>query len=425
MIKRLTKDFDGLFYNLKISLFVYCIFYVSRLIEITTIGIDFPIINIFSKLVRYLCYLYFILAICFRVKKVDFKSINKYVQSMNKKQVALLIVTILTIIAIVLNMLLTGDRTLMMLIIILCYMSIYSIDFIIDVEATLQYISLLCVVTLCSLGLISNYIIFRPDGGVRYSVGFTYPTNLSQIIMFILLYWGYKKKFIFAFKEISLIQIFIVFMYMLTDSRTEFIVCEFIILFVLFKKIGIVKRLNKLFCACEKLFIHLFLLIPTVTLGIVYGYGYAFENLESKSLILVGFNKLNDLLSYRLYQTWYNFKFYGISLFGSNVDLIGNGIQSTKKFANVRSNFIDNEYMNILFSRGIIIFIMIMFLITITLFYLYKTKNHNLIFVSFIILMFGIMNPRIIDILYSVFMFIIAYAVKEILFGGKKDNGTV
>ena len=93
-------------------------------------------------------------------------------------------------------MLLTSDRTLFMLIIVLCYMSIYSIDYIIDVEAALQYFSMLFVVTLCSLGLISNYIIFRPDGGVRYSVGFTYPTNLSQIIMFILLYWGYKKKFI-------------------------------------------------------------------------------------------------------------------------------------------------------------------------------------------------------------------------------------
>ena len=39
--------------------------------------------------------------------------------------------------------------------------------------------------------------------------------------------------------------------------------------------------------------------------------------------------------------------------------------------------------------------------------------------------MFGIMNPRIIDILYSVFMFIVVYAIKEILIGGKKDNGTV
>ena len=81
--------------------------------------------------------------------------------------------------------------------------------------------------------------------------------------------------------------------------------------------------------------------------------------------------------------------------------------------------------MNILFSRGIIVFIMIMILITITLLYLYKTKNHNLLFISFIILMFGIMNPRIIDILYSVFMFIVVYAIKEILIGGKKDNGTV
>jgi len=425
VIKKLTKNFDGWFSNLKISLLMFSVFYVSRLIEITTIGIDFHIINIFSKLIRYLCYLYFILAICFRVKNVRFKSINKYIQSMNKKQVALLTVIILTILSIVINMLLTSDRTLFMLIIVLCYMSIYSIDYIIDVEAALQYFSMLFVVTLCSLGLISNYIIFRPDGGVRYSVGFTYPTNLSQIIMFILLYWGYKKKFILEFKEISLIQIFIVFMYILTDSRTEFIVCEFIILVVLSKKIGIVKKLNKLICLCEKLFVHLFLLIPLGTLGIVFGYGYAFENLESTNAILVGFNKLNDLLSYRVYQTWYNFKFYGTSLFGSNVDLIGNGIQSTRKFANIRSNFIDNEYMNILFSRGIIVFIMIMILITITLLYLYKTKNHNLLFISFIILMFGIMNPRIIDILYSVFMFIVVYAIKEILIGGKKDNGTV
>ena len=52
---------------------------------------------------------------------------------MNKKQVALLTVIILTILSIVINMLLTSDRTLFMLIIVLCYMSIYSIDYIIDV----------------------------------------------------------------------------------------------------------------------------------------------------------------------------------------------------------------------------------------------------------------------------------------------------
>ena len=70
-------------------------------------------------------------------------------------------------------------------------------------------------------------------------------------------------------------------------------------------------------------------------------------------------------------------------------------------------------------------FVLFLILTFITLIYLYKNQKHDLLFISFIILTFGLMNPRIMNIVYSVFMFIVVYVVKSILFEGERKNGTV
>lgn len=421
-VKRITSH---LFTNLKLGMLMYGVYYISYLMDTTTLGIDYPVINKLSQFIRYLCYLYFVIAICIRIKRIGIKNIYADILEFNKKQIIVSLLIVLSFIAIAMNLILTRDKTMMILFIVLIYMSVYSIDHIISAEATLQFLSLIVIITLCSLNLTTNFMNFRSEGGVRYSLGYTYPTNLSQMVMFMMLYEGYRNKFRLSLKELGILQIITVFMYFLTDSRTEFLVCELIILLVLCNKYGITAKLKKIIRVIESLFAHLFPLYPLGSLLLPIAYGYAFKNYQSSSLILRFFNKINAILTNRVYQTWYNFEFHGFSLFGSNVELVGNGMKSVNKLGVIRSNFIDNEYMNILFSRGSIVFILFILLTSITLIYLYRNKKHNLLFISFIILTFGLMNPRIMNIVYSVFMFIVVYVVKSILFEGERKNGTV
>ena len=360
-----------------------------------------------------------------RIKKIGAKSLLTRVQSFNMKQKLLCLLSALAILSTAANFILTRDKTMMILVIVLIYMSVYSIDHIISMEVALQFLSLIVIVTLCSLNLTTNFINYRSDGGVRYSLGYSYPTNLSQIVMFIMLYGGYRNKFKFSLKEIGIAQIVTVFMYFITDSRTEFLVCELIVLVVICNKYGITNKLKGILKVIEGLFVHLFPLYPLGSLVLPLAYGYVFKNYKSASLILRLFNKINSILTNRVYQTWYDFEFHGFSLFGSNVELVGNGIKSVNKLGVIRSNFIDNEYMNILFSRGAVVFVLFLILTFITLIYLYKNQKHDLLYISFIILTFGLMNPRIMNIVYSVFMFIVVYVVKSILFEGERKNGTV
>ena len=419
------KKIEHLFTSYKLGIIMYGVYYISYLMDTTTLGIDYSLLDKLSQLARYICYFYFIVAICMRIKKIGIKSLLTRVQSFNKKQKLLCLLSALAILSTAANFILTRDKTMMILVIVLIYMSVYSIDHIISMEVALQFLSLIVIVTLCSLNLTTNFINYRSDGGVRYSLGYSYPTNLSQIVMFIMLYGGYRNKFKFSLKEIGIAQIVTVFMYFITDSRTEFLVCELIVLVVICNKYGITNKLKGILKVIEGLFVHLFPLYPLGSLVLPLAYGYVFKNYKSASFILRLFNKINSILTNRVYQTWYDFEFHGFSLFGSNVELVGNGIKSVNKFGVIRSNFIDNEYMNILFSRGALVFVLFLILTFITLIYLYKNQKHDLLFISFIILTFGLMNPRIMNIVYSVFMFIVVYVVKSILFEGERKNGTV
>ena len=204
---------------------MYGVYYISYLMDTTTLGIDYSLLDKLSQLARYICYSYFIVAICMRIKKIGVKNLLTRVQSFNKKQKLIVLLSALAILSTAANFILTRDKTMMILVIVLIYMSVYSIDHIISMEVALQFLSLIVIVTLCSLNLTTNFINYRSDGGVRYSLGYSYPTNLSQIVMFIMLYGGYRNKFKFSLKEIGIAQIVTVFMYFITDSRTEFLVC--------------------------------------------------------------------------------------------------------------------------------------------------------------------------------------------------------
>lgn len=135
-------------------------------------------------------------------------------------------------------------------------------------------------------------------------------------------------------------------------------------------------------------------------------------------------HKLNHVFSNRLYQTFYDFKRYGFSLFGSNIDLVGYSLTKGNEDAIIRSNFIDNEYMRILFENGWIFFIAFFIIASIVIWYLYKNKKDGLLFISFVITTFSLLNPRIISITLSIFCFMIIPVLNDLLFnqGGHLDE---
>ena len=109
-------------------------------------------------------------------------------------------------------------------------------------------------------------------------------------------------------------------------------------------------------------------------------------------------------------------KQYGVKLFGNNIEFIGNGIADKLKYGpNVASNYVDNEYLQLLFLYGMLFICIFVILVTIMLINLERKGKYKEIFVCFIYLTFGLLNPRIINLIYSPIPFILMHEIIKCL----------
>ena len=188
--------------------------------------------------------------------------------------------------------------------------------------------------------------------------------------------------------------------------------------------VGILDKFKNVVEFFKKAYATCFPLFPIGSYILVMLYGFIFNTMNVNSIIFKIAQKFNHVFSNRLYQTFYDFKRYGLSLFGSNIDLVGYFLTKENEGTIIRSNFIDNEYMRILFENGWIFFIAFFVIISIVIWYLYKTKKDGLLFISFVITTSSLINPRLFTITVSVISFMIIPVLHDLLFnqGGHLDE---
>lgn len=392
--KKNIKEIIAFFFSDKALLILFNIYFFSVVINTTTIVIDYPIINKFFQIVRYASYLYMILYIGHIVirKKGKFNT--------DKMSVNIIALMVLFIGSLVINFTFTDNRILMLSVPMMIGFSALDLNTVIKSYFRNQMISVAVVSTLCVFGITQNYISMRGDI-VRQALGFDYPTNLSQLVMFAMLYRLYLKDFLVNYKELLLFQVINIFVFVITDSKTELLFMEFLLFcavgYSLINKLDRVRILERF----GKWFVKLYLALPITSIILMVLYGL-FRDVKIEWVSDLFF-KLNNALSNRLYQSWMNFGEEGISLFGSKTILMGYGASGTIKYSQmIESNFIDNDYLNLLFTKGFVFFVAMNILIYFMLKILFERKMFKELFVCFIILTFALINPRLFSFEYSV-----------------------
>lgn len=408
------------------GLFVLSVYYLIQLSDMTTLSYSFEKSVIICKLIRYICYLYFLIVICKKLKTLNVKSYIDKIKHFNKKQYFVVGVVAVALFSIMMNLLLTKNKAWLFLLFTLIFASCFEFEDVVNTIFSTQFVSLIIIVSLSSLGLMHDYVNNRVDGTMRHSLGFGYPAYSSQFIMFLILYYSYKKDFKISAEKLGLYQLLIVFVYFLTNSRTEFLVSELILVCIFMNSVDILSKFKKQVDFLKKAFATLFPLYPVGSLVAVMSYGFVFNNMNVNSLIFRIAQKANNVFTNRLYQTFYDFKRYGFSLFGSNIDLVGYFLSKENENTIIRSNFIDNEYMRILFENGLVFFIAFFAIAAIVIWYLYKNKKDGLLFISFVITTISLVNARILSTTFSIFCFMIIPVLNELLFkqqpGGNSDE---
>lgn len=419
-----VKTFIQKLTTTQMGLVVLAIYYFTLFLDITTLSYSFSKAATLCKLLRYVCYVYFLFVIYKKLRTLDLKSYINKIKNFDKKQYFVVGVVILALFSIVMNLLLTKNKAWVFLLFTLIYASCFDFEDVLNTIFSAQFISLILITTLSSFGLMHDYVNMRADGTMRHSLGFGYPTYLSQFLLFMILYYSYKKNFKISPEKLGLYQLLIVFSYFLTDSRTEMLISECILIGIFMNSVGILDKFKNVVEFFKKAYATCFPLFPIGSYILVMLYGFIFNTMNVNSIIFKIAQKFNHIFSNRLYQTFYDFKRYGLSLFGSNIDLVGYFLTKENEGTIIRSNFIDNEYMRILFENGWIFFIAFFAIISIVICHLYKTKKDGLLFISFVITTSSLINPRLFTITVSVISFMIIPVLNDLLFnqGGHLDE---
>ena len=419
-----VKTFIQKLTTTQMGLVVLAIYYFTLFLDITTLSYSFSKAATLCKLLRYVCYVYFLFVIYKKLRTLDLKSYINKIKNFDKKQYFVVGVVILALFSIVMNLLLTKNKAWVFLLFTLIYASCFDFEDVLNTIFSAQFISLILITTLSSFGLMHDYVNMRADGTMRHSLGFGYPTYLSQFLLFMILYYSYKKNFKISPEKLGLYQLLIVFSYFLTDSRTEMLISECILIGIFMNSVGILDKFKNVIEFFKKAYATCFPLFPIGSYILVMLYGFIFNTMNVNSIIFKIAQKFNHIFSNRLYQTFYDFKRYGLSLFGSNIDLVGYFLTKENEGTIIRSNFIDNEYMRILFENGWIFFIAFFAIISIVIWHLYKTKKDGLLFISFVITTSSLINPRLFTITVSVISFMIIPVLNDLLFnqGGHLDE---
>lgn len=385
---------------------LFNLYFISIFLKSTTLTIDYPFINTVQKIVRCIAFAFMMYRLILLLP--DYIMLLKCKKWKEKTRFEKLVVSTIT-------MLLFGEiinfilyRNIRLVSITLVIISAYKVDYkkIIKNMLIMQLIMTCITVASSIFGITQNFTIPRENGLLRYSLGFAFTTNLSQIILFSTIIYIYTNKFKVSNVNLLFMQVLNLFVYYITNSKTELVMFEIVFILTILYNSKWNVIINKTKEKISKLFVHHFILLPILSLILVLLYG------NNWNII----NKANKMMSNRLAQTYEVVSDENVKVFGSNIELVGYGIGDIIKYnGEVKSNYIDNEYLQILVINGIIVDVGVVILINILLYCLWYNKTYKEFCIVMIYLIFGLLNPRIIDLMYSPVLFLISdFVIKTI-----------
>lgn len=376
----MRKNHDIIFY-IGWTLFIFSV--LMRLTSWYSLADEDLLEKVFIKCLRY--FSYFLCLSIFFETKMPSKHLIVYVAI----EILLIIVSICS-----------GDKT-MLLLSWIC-IGAYKVDSrkCIKIWLLVQFSFLIVIIFASQVGIVRDYM-FTPDLRPRHSLGFEWASIAPTIMLHCLLAYIYLKR------EKTNIAILAMFgaasasLYRLTDSRIPFFISMTIILFFSYEKYNrkrwqISRKVNKLFVSLP---------ILCFMVSMIIGLTYNRDNVIWKSL--------NALLSDRLWLQHNALDYWGIPLFGKEIELIGYSIKTISNGAASSStyNYVDCSYIQITLYYGVFFsFLILGIYVSIIRSYI-KRNDYYVVWIITFILLVSLTEPRLINFAYNPFP--ILFCTKE------------
>lgn len=288
----------------------------------------------------------------------------------------------------------------------------YKFEQIARIYAVTTFIGLLIIYILAYSGCIENFILSRGKIS-RVCLGFLWSVPPMTYFFFVCLVFNYILGKRISYLQLAFELIIGIILYILTNTRTGFIlICALVLVSFLLKIINTKKIENYLSDDKKnKMFSVLFASLPILSvllfggLVVLYGLNVSFAY------------KINELLSGRLNLTWNAFCDHSLTIFGDTYNWTIDGNYTG----------VDSAFYHYLFNCGILPTLFILF-VTICLYYqAFRKRKYWLCFILFLILCESVIDIFYWDIRYNIFLLILAESnfCSQMIFGKKSMSQTV
>lgn len=244
----------------------------------------------------------------------------------------------------------------------------------------------------CIFGILPDWT-YQDSGAIRHSCGFVYPSIVSSLFFYMSMSILYLRKK-YNWSIIFLMEALNFYVYYMTGNLTAFAFLA--IAFVAYKIV--LARENKLQKTALTPIRRGIISLPVVCFFISLLLSLAYKNGQSYAMVL------NVFFHNRLRMAAQGIGNYGIHLFGTEVQWVGNGGRGYTFESYLSYNFVDNSYMYIMITYGIIAIIAIILLYLLSVKWSLSSENFRLCFVLVCIIIYSLIEPRLIEIYFNPFV---------------------
>ena len=259
----------------------------------------------------------------------------------------------------------------------------------VDYKKIINYFIVICASSLfftivcCKLGFVRNVINYRRDGTVRQSLGIVYPTDFAAFFFYLVAAVICIKDSI-TDKETAVFFIGLLILYKITDARLDCLLI--LLLFIVFKVLPHIDVKIYEQKTVKRIIYSLFILCSIVMVLLTSAY-------DGKNKYI---NKIDSLLSNRLYYGKQMLDKNGIKLFGQEVKERGGHEGDESDYA-----FIDCSYLKILIKYGLVSYFIVGLCTILMINKLYEKKMYKMIVVFAVLLVNSMIAQHYLEIAYN------------------------
>ncbi len=259
----------------------------------------------------------------------------------------------------------------------------------------LQIICLVVVISFSAVGIFED-VLYISEDRVRHCLGFFWTTTPALLAFFVSCALIYLRADRISWIELLGIEIVQVVLFVLTDSKMCFAVATLLVLLAAFLKLG---TMRKFLHQCSRLTVILPTLCCVVSIAAQAMYN------EDSSM----WQRANEFFNKRLALGHAALDEYGVTFFGQFIKWVGN----TQRTQGLDYNYVDNSYLQIMLTNGLLFLIIIVIIYTAVLVRAVKQRELYTVMVVSLILLLSMTEPRLWNWTFNPFPFLLVDLLKE------------